>query len=102
MNQFFELTRPSLFLGRINTMDTVSNFAKDHAGQLTAVVGLITYGLARKKFTAGGVVAGIVVCMIHMIHPWPAFFWLLTIFVFVGVLVTKVHPVSPAFLYLAY
>jgi uncharacterized membrane protein len=78
------------FFSLFNVMD-IASFAKDHAAQLTAVIGLISYGLARKKFTAGGVAAGIFVCGIHMIHPWPAFFWLLTIFVFLGTLVTKVN-----------
>ena len=65
-------------------------FAKQHAPQITAVVALVTYGIARNKFTAGGVIAGVFVSVIHMLHPWPAFFWLLTIFVFLGTLVTKV------------
>lgn len=73
----------------------LNSFLKAHSLQLTAIVALVTYGIARNKFTAGGVFAGIVVSIIHMLHPWPAFFWLLTIFVFLGTLVTKVRSSPP-------
>ncbi|KAK5165489.1 uncharacterized protein LTR77_009018 [Saxophila tyrrhenica] len=68
----------------------VAAFAKDHVPQITAVVALVSYGIARNKFTPGGLVAGVLVSIIHMLHPWPVFFWLLTVFVFLGTLVTKV------------
>lgn len=77
------------FLAKIFTMDPLS-FLKVHILQLTAITTLVTYGLARNKFTPGGVIAGISVSIIHMLHPWPAFFWLLTTFVFLGTMVTKV------------
>ena len=68
----------------------VSAFARDHISQITATTGLVTYAIARKKLTAGGIVAGIFVATIHMIHPWPAFFWLLMLFFLFGTFVTKV------------
>ena len=71
-------------------------FLRTHILQLTAVVGLVTYGLARNKFTPIGVLAGILVSGIHMLHPWSAFFWLLFIFVALGVAVTKVGHAAKA------
>ena len=65
-------------------------FARDHVAQITATVGLVTYALARNKLTPGGIVAGVAVAIIHMAHPWPAFFWLLIAFFVVGTGVTKV------------
>ena len=66
-------------------------FAKEHIPQITATAGLVTYALARKKLTIGGIFAGIVVALVHMIHPWPVFFWLLIAFFLFGTLATKVR-----------
>ena len=65
-------------------------FAQEHIPQITATAGLVTYALARKKLSTGGIFAGISVATIHMIHPWPAFFWLLILFFLFGTFVTKV------------
>jgi len=69
----------------------VQAFAREHVAQITATVGLVTYALARNKLTPGGIVAGVAVAIIHMAHPWPAFFWLLIAFFVVGTGVTKVR-----------
>jgi uncharacterized membrane protein len=69
---------------------TLSTFAHQHASQLTATVGLVTYAATRKKLTPAGIASGIVVALVHMVHPWPAFFWLLMVFFLVGTGVTKV------------
>ena len=68
----------------------VTAFARSHAPQITAIIGLVTYSAARKKLTIGGIIAGILTSSIHMIHPWPAFFWLLVVFFLLGTAVTKV------------
>jgi len=69
-------------------MDVLA-FANQHVAQLTGTVGLVTYAIARNKLTPGGIVAGILVAVIHMIHPWPAFFWLLILFFLFGTVVTR-------------
>ncbi len=71
-------------------MMDVTRFAREHVPQITAVTILVSYGVARNKFSPGGLVAGVLVSVVHMLHPWPAFFWLLTSFVFLGTLITKV------------
>jgi uncharacterized membrane protein len=68
----------------------VKAFAQDRIPQITATAGLVTYALTRKKLTTGGIFTGILVAFIHMIHPWPAFFWLLILFFLFGTFVTKV------------
>ena len=69
-------------------------FAREHIAQITATAGLVTYALARNKLTPGGIVAGVAVAIIHMAHPWPAFFWLLIAFFAVGTGVTKVSSID--------
>lgn len=76
-----------------NTMD-LKTFAQDHISEITATAGLVTYALLRKKLTAGGIFAGIFVATVHMIHPWPAFFWLLILFFLFGTFVTKVRDLA--------
>ncbi|WPH04636.1 Hypothetical protein R9X50_00752900 [Acrodontium crateriforme] len=71
-------------------MDLVKTFAVEHVSQITATVGLITYALTRRKLTTGGIFAGILVAFIHMLSPWPAFFWLVIMFFFFGTLVTRI------------
>lgn len=73
----------------LQTID-VAMFAKTHVSQVTATIGLVTFAITKKKLTPGGIAAGILVAFIHMVHPWPAFFWLLTLFFFFGTVVTKV------------
>ncbi|EMC91582.1 hypothetical protein BAUCODRAFT_116381 [Baudoinia panamericana UAMH 10762] len=57
---------------------------------MTATAGLVGYALIRNKLTPGGIIAGIAVAFVHMLHPWPAFFWLLIIFFLLGTLVTRI------------
>ena len=71
----------------------IQSFAKQHATQISATVALVTYAVSRKKLTPAGVLSGVVVAVIHMLHPWQAFFWLLMVFFLLGTFVTKVsHP----------
>ena len=69
----------------------MGTFARSHVPQITATAGLVTYALLRNKLTTGGIFAGILVATMHMIHPWPAFFWLLILFFLFGTVVTKVR-----------
>lgn len=71
-------------------------FARDHAGQITATIGLVTFALAKNKLTPGGIVTAIVVATIHMLDPYPVFFWLLVPFFLLGVLVTKIGHAEKA------
>lgn len=68
----------------------ITSFTKSHIPQITAIAGLVSYALARNKLTFGGIVAGVSVAVVHMVHPWPAFFWLLILFFLFGTVVTKV------------
>ncbi|TKA25189.1 hypothetical protein B0A50_05887 [Salinomyces thailandicus] len=68
----------------------LSTFLRSRAPQITATTGLVTYALLRNKLTPGGILAGITVAFIHMLHPWPAFFWLLMLFFLFGTLVTRI------------
>ncbi|EME40888.1 hypothetical protein DOTSEDRAFT_74443 [Dothistroma septosporum NZE10] len=73
----------------LHTLD-IAAFAKGHISQITAITGLVTFAITKRKLTPGGIVAGILVATIHMIHPWPAFFWLLILFFLFGTMVTKI------------
>ncbi|KAK4543571.1 hypothetical protein LTR36_005466 [Oleoguttula mirabilis] len=68
----------------------VSAFSRQHVSQITATAGLVSYALLRKKLTTGGIFAGILVAFVHMLHPWPAFFWLLILFFLFGTVVTRI------------
>lgn len=68
----------------------IQAFALAHAGQITAIIGLVTFALVKNKLTPGGIIAAIGVAVIHMLSPWPVFFWLLVPFFLLGVLVTKI------------
>ncbi|KAK4574481.1 hypothetical protein LTR86_001322 [Recurvomyces mirabilis] len=70
--------------------------------QISATAALVTYATTRKKLTPFGIVAGILVAVIHMIHPWPAFFWLLIIFFALGTGVTRVGKKAKAGLTISY
>jgi uncharacterized membrane protein len=73
----------------------LASFAQDHLPEITGTVGLVSYALLRNKLTPAGILAGILVAGIHMLHPWRAFFWLLIVFFLVGTLVTRVRfPLS--------
>ena len=65
-------------------------FAQSHVPQILATVGLVAYALMRNKLTVGGIFTGISIATAHMLHPWPAFFWLLILFFLFGTVVTKV------------
>lgn len=74
----------------------ITTFAQDHISQLTVTVGVMSYALLRNKLTPGGILAGLLIAFIHMLHPWPAFFWLLIVFFLLGTFVTKVcFPPGP-------
>jgi len=81
----------------LSAMD-VTTFARDHIPQITATAGLVSYALLRNKLTTGGIFAGILVAFIHMLHPWPAFFWLLILFFLFGTFVTKIGHSAKAHL----
>lgn len=74
----------------------LSAFARNHAGQITATIGLVTFALAKNKLTPGGIITAIVVATIHMLDPYPVFFWLLVPFFLLGVLVTKIGHAEKA------
>lgn len=65
-------------------------FTQSRIAQITATIGLVSYALLRNRLTPFGIVAGVFVATIHMLHPWPAFFWLLILFFLLGTLVTRV------------
>lgn len=71
-------------------------FVQSHIPQIVATAGLIAYALKRNKLTVDGIVAGISVAVGHMVHPWPAFFWLLILFFLFGTVVTKVSRTEPS------
>lgn len=76
----------------------ITTFAQDHVPQITATVGLVLYALLRNKLTPGGIGAGILVAYVHMLHPWPAFFWLLILFSLFGTVVTRIGHKAKAHL----
>jgi len=75
----------------VSIMDFVQDFAREHVAQISATIALVTYAVSRNKLTPAGVLSGVVVAIIHMLHPWQAFFWLLMVFFLLGTLVTKVR-----------
>lgn len=76
----------------------ISTFARTHVPQITGTALLVGYATLRNKLTLGGIFAGILVAFIHMLHPWPAFFWLLVLFFFLGTLVTRIGHKAKAHL----
>ncbi|QIW99663.1 hypothetical protein AMS68_005181 [Peltaster fructicola] len=74
------------------------SWAVDHAYQITASIGLVTFALTKKKLTPAGVVSAILVAFVHMLDPYPVFFWLLVPFFLLGVLVTKIGHKAKAHL----
>ncbi|KAM0717211.1 hypothetical protein Q7P37_007063 [Cladosporium fusiforme] len=82
-------------LPKIPIMD-LTEFARNHAGQITATIGLVTFALAKNKLTPGGIITAIIVATVHMLDPYPVFFWLLVPFFLLGVLVTKIGHAEKA------
>lgn len=74
----------------------LTTFARNHAGQITATIGLVTFALAKNKLTPGGIIVATIVATIHMLDPYPVFFWLLVPFFLLGVLVTKIGHAEKA------
>lgn len=74
----------------------VNTFARNHASQIAATIGLVTFALAKNKLTPGGIVVAILVATVHMLDPYPVFFWLLVPFFLLGVLVTKIGHAEKA------
>lgn len=74
----------------------LTTFARDHAGQITATIGLVTFALAKNKLTPGGIIMAVIVATVHMLDPFPVFFWLLVPFFLLGVLVTKIGHAKKA------
>lgn len=68
----------------------LTNFLQTHIPQITATVLLVTYSHLRSKLTIPGILTGIASATIHMLHPYPAFFWLLMLFFLLGTLVTRI------------
>ena len=83
-----------LLSSRDDSTMNISDLARQHVPQITTTVLLVTYALARKKLTPGGVTIAVVIAIIHMAHPWPAFFWLPIAFFFLGTFVTKVSALG--------
>lgn len=82
-------------LPKLPIMDLTA-FARNHIGQITATIGLVTFALAKNKLTPGGIITAILVATIHMLDPYPVFFWLLVPFFLLGVLVTKIGHAEKA------
>lgn len=61
---------------------SLNSFAREHTAQIAATIGLVTFALAKNKLTPGGIVVAIVVATVHMLDPYPVFFWLLVPFSF--------------------
>ncbi|EME78233.1 uncharacterized protein MYCFIDRAFT_51566 [Pseudocercospora fijiensis CIRAD86] len=73
-------------------------FLRQKAPEITATACLVAYAVLKNKLTPGGVFAGIITAAIHMLHPWPAFFWLLMVFFLFGTFVTKIGHSSKSHL----
>ncbi|TKA82375.1 hypothetical protein B0A55_01399 [Friedmanniomyces simplex] len=71
-------------------MDLPLAFARSHIPQIIGTACLVGYAHLRHKLTPGGILAGILVAFIHMLHPWQAFFWLLILFFLLGTVVTRI------------
>nr|POE51905.1 protein pgr [Quercus suber] len=80
---------------------SVLEFVGSHIPQILATSALVTYAQLRNKLTPGGIAAGIFVAVIHMLHPWAAFFWLPILFFFLGTLVTRIGHSAKAHLTLS-
>ncbi|KAL1303418.1 hypothetical protein AAFC00_006809 [Neodothiora populina] len=79
-------------------LQTISSFVTAHAPQVLVTVALVVYSLSKKKLTPDGIAAAIVTAVIHMLHPWSVFFYLLVTFFMAGTIATKVHHKQKALL----
>lgn len=93
---FIDSSPISYIFSRLRPNMSALAFVQSHLSQILATGGLVAYSLLRNKLTAGGIFAGVFVATIHMVHPWPAFFWLLILFFAFGTVVTKVSPLLPS------
>ena len=71
-------------------MNAATSFAAEHKGQLVIVSALVVYSYAKKKLTAGGIIAAVGTAAVHMLHPWGVPFNLLVGFFVAGTVGTKV------------
>lgn len=69
---------------------TIKEFGATHPLQLLITSALVVYSLAKKKLTPDGVVAAVGTALVHMLHPWGVFFYLLVAFFLAGTIATKV------------
>ena len=69
---------------------TVKAFGAAHPLQVLITTGLVVYSLRKQKLTSDGVVAAVVTAVVHMLHPWGVFFYLLVTFFMAGTIATKV------------
>ncbi|KAF2764995.1 hypothetical protein EJ03DRAFT_355300 [Teratosphaeria nubilosa] len=65
-------------------------FTQSHIPEITGTTLLATYATLRHKLTPLGTLSGIAVATLHMLHPSPAYFWLLIVFFALGTLVTRI------------
>lgn len=71
----------------------VQSFVGGHPVQILVTIGLVTYAVTKNKLTPGGIVAAVVTAVVHMLHPWSVFFYLLITFFALGTAATKVRQV---------
>lgn len=69
---------------------TVRAFGAAHPLQITITAGLVVYSVSKKKLTPDGIAAAVVTAVVHMLHPWGVFFYLLVTFFLAGTIATKV------------
>lgn len=72
----------------------IAAFAQARVTQITATAALVGFALVKNKLTPGGIAAAVGTAFLHMLHPWPVFFWLLVTFFLLGVVVTKVDALT--------
>ena len=73
---------------------TVRAFGAGHPLQILITAGLVAYSSAKKKLTPNGIIAAIVTAVVHMLHPWGVFFYLLVTFFLAGTIATKVSIIT--------
>jgi len=70
---------------------TVKAFGAAHPLQIAITTVLVVHSSTKKKLTPDGIVAAVVTAVIHMLHPWGVFFYLLVTFFLAGTIATKVR-----------
>ena len=78
----------------------VRSFGAAHPAQITITAGLVAYSFTKKKLTPDGIVAAVVTAVVHMMHPWSVFFYLLVTFFLAGTTATKVC-ICPCFFFMS-